>query len=168
MRRDIRELQQKLNLTTIFVTHDQEEANTIADRMAVLDQGIIQQVGAPVDLYDKPANLFVANFLGTANVLKGVISESGGEAVFRSEGNIEFALDSGERGRRLILFRPQNVNIVVEGATVDETRARLTGVIRHTEFLGSILRYAVDVFRDIGVRRRSGIPFRRQHRIRPR
>ena len=50
MRRDIRELQQKLNLTTIFVTHDQEEANTIADRMAVLDQGIIQQVGAPVDL----------------------------------------------------------------------------------------------------------------------
>ena len=65
MRRDIRELQQKLNLTTIFVTHDQEEANTIADRMAVLDQGIIQQVGAPVDLYDRPANLFVANFVGS-------------------------------------------------------------------------------------------------------
>ena len=63
MRREIRDLQKELRLTTIFVTHDQEEANTTSDRMAVLDEGVIQQVGAPVELYDKPSNLFVANFL---------------------------------------------------------------------------------------------------------
>ena len=71
MRRDILELQRQLHLTTIFVTHDQEEANTISDRMAVLDKGVIQQVGTPMHLYDQPANLFVADFLGTANVVKG-------------------------------------------------------------------------------------------------
>ena len=74
MRREIRDLQKELRLTTIFVTHDQEEANTTSDRMAVLDEGVIQQVGAPVELYDKPSNLFVANFLGTANVLQGKMS----------------------------------------------------------------------------------------------
>ena len=62
MRREIRDLQKELKLTTIFVTHDQEEANTTSDRMAVLDDGVIQQVGAPVELYDKPCNLFVATF----------------------------------------------------------------------------------------------------------
>ena len=66
MRRDILKLQKELKLTTIFVTHDQEEANTTSDRIAVLDQGIIQQVGSPIELYDKPINRFVANFLGTA------------------------------------------------------------------------------------------------------
>src|SRR5690606_36972947 len=69
MRREIRDLQRKLGITTIFVTHDQEEANTTSDRMAVLDQGVIQQVGSPMELYDNPANLFVARFLGTANIL---------------------------------------------------------------------------------------------------
>ena len=73
MRRDLLDLQRQLGLTTIFVTHDQEEANTISDRMAVLDQGIIQQVGEPMDLYDNPANRFVADFLGTANILNGKI-----------------------------------------------------------------------------------------------
>ncbi len=63
MRREILALQRKLKLTTIFVTHDQEEANTMSQRMAVLDQGIIQQVGAPMELYDNPANTFVAGFL---------------------------------------------------------------------------------------------------------
>ncbi|CAI8042682.1 Spermidine/putrescine import ATP-binding protein PotA [Geodia barretti] len=71
MRREILELQRKLKLTTIFVTHDQEEANTISDRIAVLDEGILQQVGSPMDLYDSPVNRFVADFLGTANLLDG-------------------------------------------------------------------------------------------------
>ena len=71
MRREILELQRELQLTTIFVTHDQEEANTISDRIAVLNDGIIQQVGSPMELYDNPANRFVADFLGTANLMDG-------------------------------------------------------------------------------------------------
>ncbi len=81
MRREILELQRKLSLTTIFVTHDQEEANTISDRIAVLDQGVLQQVGAPMELYDQPANLFVAGFLGTANVLEGRVEAQEGRPV---------------------------------------------------------------------------------------
>ena len=71
VRRDLRELQQRLGLTTIFVTHDQEEANTICDRIAVMEAGVIRQVGTPMELYERPANLFVASFLGSANILDG-------------------------------------------------------------------------------------------------
>ena len=65
-----------------MVTHDQEEANTTSDRMAVLDDGVIQQVGTPQELYDKPSNLFVANFLGTANILEGYVETNGDQARF--------------------------------------------------------------------------------------
>src|SRR5690625_3898554 len=75
MRRELLALQRTLRLTTIFVTHDQEEANTTADRMAVLDGGVIQQMGSPQELYDNPANSFVAGFLGTANILEGQLNE---------------------------------------------------------------------------------------------
>ena len=78
MRREILDLQRELALTTIFVTHDQEEANTISDRIAVLDDGILQQVGAPMELYDEPVNRFVAHFLGTANLMDGRV-EAGAE-----------------------------------------------------------------------------------------
>ena len=71
MRRELLLLQRLFGLTTIFVTHDQEEANTTSDRRAVLDGGVIQQVGTPEELYDQPSNLFVANLLGIANILWG-------------------------------------------------------------------------------------------------
>ncbi|VAW18736.1 Molybdenum transport ATP-binding protein ModC (TC 3.A.1.8.1) [hydrothermal vent metagenome] len=149
MRRDIRELQQNLNLTTIFVTHDQEEANTTSDRLAVLDAGVIQQVGTPMELYDTPRNLFVAKFLGTANVIDGVIEERGGELSFRSNSGIELGLDVKERGAGSIVFRPQNVSIVSTGTPATDTQSRLSGDVRHMEFLGSIIRYAVDVDTDM-------------------
>ncbi|MGE8635571.1 MAG: ABC transporter ATP-binding protein, partial [Achromobacter piechaudii] len=71
VREEIRSLQQRLGLTTVFVTHDQEEALAIADRMAIMHDGIVQQVGAPSTLYERPANLFVADFLGKMNVFTG-------------------------------------------------------------------------------------------------
>ena len=73
MRSELKTLQRKLGLTAIYVTHDQEEANAIADSIAVLDQGRIQQIGSPMELYDRPANRFVATFLGTANLIEGTI-----------------------------------------------------------------------------------------------
>ena len=71
MRVELRQLQRKLGITAIYVTHDQEDANAVADRIAVLDQGRIQQIGTPLELYDHPANRFVATFLGTANLIEG-------------------------------------------------------------------------------------------------
>ena len=82
VRRELRDLQQRLGITTIFVTHDQEEANTICDRIAVMKDGVIQQVGTPMHLYEHPANLFVAGFLGTANILDGAYDAATGRFVF--------------------------------------------------------------------------------------
>ena len=148
MRRELRELQQKLQLTTIFVTHDQEEANTTSDRMAVLDDGVIQQVGTPMELYDNPSNLFVATFLGTANVLRGNLVEGVGSARFVGENGCEIPLQTSVRGSRSIVFRPQNVTLSVETSVTDDATARLTGTVNHVEFLGGIIRYGVAVGAD--------------------
>lgn len=121
VRRELREMQRRLGLTTVFVTHDQEEANTICDRIAVMRDGVVQQVGSPVELYERPANLFVARFLGTLNVLsappEGVVPPAAGLTP---------------------VVRPQD--IVVSGG---EGLARLEGIVKAREFLGSTIRYAV-------------------------
>ncbi len=146
MRREILELQRKLGLTTIFVTHDQEEANTIADRMAVLDQGVIQQVGTPMELYDNPANLFVAGFLGTANVLSGVFESAGEHSRFRASGGFEVVIDGVEKsGPGHILFRPQNLRVIHGQERLPDEVVRLNGTVSHREFLGSLVRYEVAV-----------------------
>ena len=133
MRRDILKLQKKLKLTTIFVTHDQEEANTTSDRIAVLDQGIIQQVGSPIELYDKPANRFVASFLGTANLIEGFVETLNGTPLFDAkEGN--FAM-----------FRPQDISIQTEEAFIVPNATILAGRIESQEFLGNLIRYSVAV-----------------------
>jgi iron(III) transport system ATP-binding protein len=161
MRRELRELQQKLKLTTIFVTHDQEEANTTSDRMAVLNDGVIQQVGTPMELYDNPANLFVATFLGTANVLKGVVEDAGGGARFNAVDGARIPVDSAERGARSLMFRPQNVVIAATDAGAHADSVRLTGTVRHMEFLGSIIRYGVSIGADtvlVDHRHQQGAP----------
>ena len=145
MRREILDLQRALGLTTIFVTHDQEEANTISDRMAVLDQGVIQQVGTPMELYDDPANLFVAGFLGTANVLSGRFQQTAEGSRFGTPGGFEVLLEGVERsGSGHILFRPQNIRIVQRGEALPEEGVRMEGRVRHREFLGSLVRYEVE------------------------
>jgi iron(III) transport system ATP-binding protein len=150
MRREILELQRKLKLTTIFVTHDQEEANTTADRMAVLDQGVIQQVGEPMKLYDNPANLFVAKFLGTANILEGEIEVRADGSRFLSGNGTSLALNAVDRqGRGSIVFRPQNVAIIEPGSHEGVDHNRIAGSVSHMEFLGSVIRYGVDIGKDV-------------------
>ena len=146
MRREIRELQQRLKLTTIFVTHDQEEANTTSDRMAVLNDGVIQQVGSPMELYDQPVNLFVAGFLGTANVIVGSFQDDGAGSIFHAaEGVVVPLATAEETGEGSIIFRPQNVSIHLAGQAPGEERICLEGHVEHREFLGSLIRYAVRV-----------------------
>ncbi len=139
MRRELLALQRKLGLTTIFVTHDQEEANTTSDRMAVLDGGVIQQVGSPQTLYDEPDNLFVADFLGTANILPGEVKRSEQGIVFATETGEVLALESATLGKGSIVLRPQNISLVRES-----TANTILGSIRHREFLGSQMRYLID------------------------
>jgi iron(III) transport system ATP-binding protein len=146
MRRELRELQRKLSVTTIFVTHDQEEANTTADRIAVINDGIVQQIDTPMALYDHPANLFVANFLGVANVVTGKMVEAQGKIVFHSsDGTIVVPMMEGAKGVQSIIFRPQNLTVKPKDAAPDPKMAQLTGVVEHKEFLGSVVRYRVAV-----------------------
>ncbi|HSO07947.1 MAG TPA: ABC transporter ATP-binding protein [Pelomicrobium sp.] len=146
MRQELQALQRKLGITSIFVTHDQEEAMTICDRVAVLDQGVLQQVGHPIELYDRPANRFVANFVGTINMLSGAVRRDGTGLVFESPmlGGISLAgLDAAAEGPAEFAFRPHAVDLRV--ADGDPSRLWIGGRIQGQEFLGEFVRYHVDV-----------------------
>ena len=145
VRRELRELQQSLGITTIFVTHDQEEANSICDRIAVMHDGIVQQVGTPISVYDSPANLFVAGFLGAANILTGHVTSRDDARMFEIGGVGRIPLDNGAAipaGARL-MFRPQNAALAAIDTPVAEGKTRLGGTILSREFLGASVRYAV-------------------------
>jgi len=148
MRQELRELQRRLRLTTVFVTHDQEEANTICDRIAILADGVVQQVGPPMELYDKPANRFVAGFLGTANLIDGAVQRVNGASVFCSADGITVPLPPkavAAAGGGAILIRPQSIEIRRVDETMPDGRVRLEGVVELREFLGSHVRYGVRV-----------------------
>ncbi|MEE9447904.1 MAG: ABC transporter ATP-binding protein [Arenicellales bacterium] len=147
MRRDIRALQQRLKLTTIFVTHDQEEANTTSDRMAVLDDGVLQQIGSPMELYDHPQNLFVAKFLGTANVLTGKVQSEGDKTYFVSNSGTRLPI-TAQNGAHSIFFRPQNAHLAKQGEN-NIDHLFLEGIVKRKEFLGSIIRYGIQVGEDM-------------------
>jgi iron(III) transport system ATP-binding protein len=141
VRRELRDLQRRLGITTIFVTHDQEEANTMCDRIAVMNEGVVQQVGTPMEVYEKPTNLFVAGFLGSANVLDGEVVGSGPDRVFRMDG-LRFPVPPSVElpaGAKLV-FRPQDAVLGEEPQGM-----AMTGTIAHREFLGSYVRYGVTV-----------------------
>ncbi len=143
VRRELRELQQRLRLTTIFVTHDQEEANTICDRIAVMNAGIVQQVGTPIELYERPANLFVASFLGTANILDGRVGGEGAARVFEIAGGVRLPIPADRKiapGAKL-MFRPQDASLVASGPD----RISIDGEVAHREFLGASVRYGIRI-----------------------
>ena len=136
MRIELLELHNKLQITTIFVTHDQEEANSISDNIAIFNEGIIQQVGAPIDLYNNPENLFVANFLGTINVLNGEIQNGS----FKSAKNFELKkIKSENKMKCSLLIRPQNISFIRRS----DSDQVFNGKIESKEFLGNIIRYQV-------------------------
>ncbi len=145
MRREILELQRKLRLTTIFVTHDQEEANTISDRIAVLNHGIIQQVGSPLELYDKPTNRFVANFLGTVNLIDGTLHKDKNEYIFKMPDGTSLNIGGKKvkQGICTAMLRPQNLRIASDKKTSKNGNIHLSGIVEHREFLGSRIRYSV-------------------------
>jgi iron(III) transport system ATP-binding protein len=158
MRHELLDLQRKLSITTIFVTHDQEEANTIADRIALMKDGFIQQQGTPVELYDKPVNRFVADFLGTANFFEGKLEQSGNDWLFRAGNELVIPVDDqgtgGGAGSCCLVFRPQNVRVTVDPEDHTDDIFQFRGTVKGKEFLGSSIRYRVavggeDVFADV-------------------
>jgi ABC-type Fe3+/spermidine/putrescine transport system ATPase subunit len=142
VRGEIRRLQQALGITTIYVTHDQEEALSLSDRVAVMRDGRIQQVAAPKALYERPANRFVADFVGTNNLIPGVCRErgAGGILVETPLGLVYGRSDDGiAAGTRCVLaVRPENVTLASSGDNVFDGRVAVAS------YLGNTLRYDVE------------------------
>ena len=150
MREELKHLQRKLGLTTLFVTHDQEEAMTTADRMAVLDKGVLQQVGSATSLFDFPVNRFVAGFVGTANLLDGEVTHANGETLgFHAQGigpmTLPCPVDVPQVGPATLAFRPHTVSIRVRDEHVEASRLWLDGRVESSEFMGETSRYRVRV-----------------------
>ncbi|MES2561743.1 MAG: ABC transporter ATP-binding protein [Pseudomonadota bacterium] len=145
MRRELSALQRKLGITTIFVTHDQEEAMTTADRIAVMDEGVIQQVGTPLDLFDNPANRFVASFVGSINLIPGCVSKTAdGVAIVDTPALGRLPLRHvHSSGEVEIALRPHT--LALSSAPGASTRLWIAGTIVALEFVGEFVRYTVRV-----------------------
>jgi ABC-type Fe3+/spermidine/putrescine transport system ATPase subunit len=149
VRAEIRKLQKELAITTIYVTHDQEEALTLSDRIAVLNRGRLQQLGTPHELYEKPYNPFVADFIGINNLIPGRVKEaldSGSRLVVESvAGPIACAGDGRlEPGHDcMVCIRPETAEISLS-ATPPEGFNSITGVVSFPSYIGNTIRYDVD------------------------
>ncbi len=149
MRTEILALQRKLGITTLFVTHDQEEALSISDRVAVLDGGVIQQIGTPMDLFDDPANRFIANFVGTINLIRGEVTASNAGLVFDSSALGRIALPpssvGASPGSAEIAFRPHTLTLSASGTPGPQDQIAMNGTVAEREFLGEFVRYKLRV-----------------------
>ncbi|MCI0547984.1 MAG: ABC transporter ATP-binding protein [Candidatus Rokubacteria bacterium] len=146
VRAEIRRLQQELRITTIYVTHDQEEALSLSDRIAVMKEGRVLQVGPPRELYERPRTRFVADFVGTNNLLAGRVRESRGGTVLvdTALGALE-AVPSGLAGDRCCLaIRPENIDLVRAGAAAGGPGNVVRGRVGLVSYLGNTLRYDVE------------------------
>jgi spermidine/putrescine transport system ATP-binding protein len=148
MQLELKALQQQLGITFVYVTHDQEEAMTMSDRIAVMSNGRVQQMGRPVEIYERPANRFVADFIGESNFFEGRIkSLSGKEAVvFIPQLNAELTgiavsegLVNGEDVT--VSIRPEKVQIAEKGLDVNS----FTGRVTNTVYIGTDTHIFVDL-----------------------
>ena len=142
MRMVIKEIQNKMGITTVYVTHDQEEAMAVSDRIAVINLGQVQQVGTPVELYQQPANLFVATFIGHTNILEGQLEPcEGGARLQIGEGyraTLSRAPKNGDSGKVKVSVRPEEFIL-----STKKTDNALHGVIETNVFLGLNTQYFV-------------------------
>jgi putative spermidine/putrescine transport system ATP-binding protein len=144
LREEIRRIQLEFGITTIYVTHDQEEALSISDRVAVLSQGRIEQIGGPAEIYGFPLTPFVAEFVGTMNRLEATVTDPDvGEVEY---GGVRLAVDAVKgrnRGERLlVLVRPESIDL---GDAGNGGAGGLTGDILTHTFLGPVTRLKIDV-----------------------
>src|SRR6185503_4909015 len=150
MQLEVRRLQRSLGLTTIFITHDQEEALVLSDRIAVMNKGSIEQVASTTEIYERPANDFVADFVGESNIFHGTVTEVG-----------SVTLDAG---RRLLIAHPARVGSRIGVLMRPERFGRgansFTGEVKEAVYLGSSLklRIACDDGLELIVRQPAGGP----------
>jgi multiple sugar transport system ATP-binding protein len=143
MRTEIKELHQRLKTTSVYVTHDQIEAMTMADRIVVMQSGVVEQIGAPLELYDRPANLFVAGFIGSPsmNFIDATVQRdgTGAVAVTRDGTRLPLPGDTGARDGQQVVYgvRPEHIELRRDGSGIDgrvivvePTGAEILAVVR--------------------------------------
>jgi putative spermidine/putrescine transport system ATP-binding protein len=146
LRDEIRRIQTQLGITALFVTHDQEEALSISDRVVVMSQGRIEQIGTPPEIYGNPRTVFVAQFVGTMNRLEGVVAADGRGLVQTTTALLraEVARDLPAGTRVLLLIRPESVDLAKLRDDAPASDEAIVGRIRTQTFLGSITRLSLD------------------------
>jgi ABC-type Fe3+/spermidine/putrescine transport system ATPase subunit len=144
LRREIRALLREVNVPALFITHDQEEALELGDRIAVLHAGHLEQVGTPEEVYNRPETEYVATFLGAANLLLGVVAEAGRVELGTA------AIDAGEEAARFkvgqsvkLVFRPEDVRLSLTGELPRGCRRLTNGVVEEKHFVGAYERLTV-------------------------
>jgi putative spermidine/putrescine transport system ATP-binding protein len=127
MQVELKAIQQRVGITFIFVTHDQEEALTMSDRIAVFSQGKIEQVGTPAQVYEKPASAFVAGFVGTSNLINGEVAKR------------------ITNSAQTFSIRPEKIHLGAENSNIENNMIFIDGVVRDVVYLGLFTRYLVEI-----------------------
>jgi len=138
LRKEIRSIQRQLGITTVYVTHDQEEALSLSDRVVVMSEGRIEQIGAPPEIYNFPATPFVASFVGTLNLLAARVVDGPSGRMTIDGQEIRTAKPITSTGNVTVALRPEAVELGEDGG-----QNRLTGPVEDVSFLGSIVRTRV-------------------------
>jgi putative spermidine/putrescine transport system ATP-binding protein len=143
LRREIREIQQRLGITTIFVTHDQEEALSMSDRVVVMTGGKADQIGTPLEIYNQPATRFVAGFVGTLNTFEAIVTEPHTGTVTLGGKSITLgrAIKASKGAKVALALRPESARL----GSGQEGDVGLTARIVEVQFLGAIIRILADI-----------------------
>ncbi len=153
MRNEISRIQKRLDITTIYVTHDQEEALAISDRLAVIDKGVVQQIGSPHEIYSLPSNLFVADFIGECNIIKGTITSIDGAISLKTDDGVVIngVAEEGKAGHytvgdeAYVAIRPENIEL----APASPESNKIVGIVTYSQYFGKVTRLFIDA---LGVR----------------
>ncbi|MEK4976679.1 ABC transporter ATP-binding protein [Bacillus sp. FSL K6-6540] len=147
MRNAIKDIQREVGITTVYVTHDQEEAMAVSDRIAVMKSGVIQHLGTPQEIYQRPANVFVATFIGRTNILDGNITKSGGSYALAFGSGYSEEMTNIEVPKSDAKADTLNVQISVrpEEFILTEDQTGMKATIVHSVFLGQNTHYFVDL-----------------------
>jgi len=144
MQLEIKHLHQHLGITVLYVTHDQDEAMTMSDRICLMNNGRIEQLGAPQELYFRPRSVFVADFLGESNLLPGTVVASGGSLVVEGPGGLKVrampSVDLGVGARVRLMARPESLRLIGPGEEADNVAE---GTLAEVVFVGGVRRYYV-------------------------
>jgi iron(III) transport system ATP-binding protein len=143
LRGEIRQLQRRVGVTTILVTHDQEEALSMADRVVVMNHGAIEQVGAPLEVYEQPATPFVADFIGKVNVLAATCAGGGRYRVGKVE--LITSLNGVTAGERVRLYLRPEDRVLSDSGPLEGRPNVVRGTVRHLDFLGTFCLATMDV-----------------------